>query len=54
MRFLGRLLNRTFLTLMKFTAFYRDPKANLVAWEDRFEAATRRASENLEKLSDAD
>ena len=52
MRWPGRLLNATLLFLMKFTAFYQEPKKNLANYEDRFEAATRRADENLEKLSD--
>ena len=54
MRFWGRLVNNTFLRLMKLTAFYQEPKKNLKNYEDRFEAATRRANENLEKLSDGD
>ncbi len=48
----GRALNATLLYLMKFTAFYQEPKKNLASFEDRFEAATRRADENLEKLSE--
>ncbi|WP_158275443.1 aspartyl/asparaginyl beta-hydroxylase domain-containing protein [Maritimibacter sp. 55A14] len=48
----GRMLNRIMLGLMKFTAFYQEPKKNLADFEARFEAATRRADENLEKLSD--
>ena len=48
----GRTLNATLLYLMKFTAFYQEPKKNLATFEERFEAATRRADENLEKLSD--
>ena len=54
MRFWGRLLNGTFVNLLKLTAFYQEPKKNMVAFEERFEAAARRANENLEKLSDAD
>jgi beta-hydroxylase len=54
MRFWGRLLNGTFVRLLKLTAYYQEPKKNMVAFEDRFEAATRRANENLEKLSDED
>ena len=53
MRFWGRTINRTFIGLMKFTAFYQEPKKNLRNFEDRFEAATRRANENFEKLSDS-
>jgi beta-hydroxylase len=52
MRWRGRLLNKLMLWLMKFTAFYQEPKKNLADFEDRFEAATRRADANLEKLSD--
>ncbi len=54
MRLWGRVLNKTFVRLLKFTAYYQEPKKNMVAFEDRFEAATRRANENLEKLADAD
>jgi ornithine lipid ester-linked acyl 2-hydroxylase len=54
MRFWGRVMNKTFIALMKHTAFYLEPKKNLQNWEDRFEAATRRANENLEKLSHHD
>jgi beta-hydroxylase len=54
MRFWGRLVNNTFVRLMKLTAYYQEPKKNMQNFEDRFEAATRRANENLEKLSDAD
>ena len=52
MKWYGRALNATLLWLMKFTAFYQEPKKNLANFEERFEAATRRADENLEKLSD--
>ncbi len=54
MGFWGRAVNNTLLQAMKFTAFYQAPKKNLADSEDRFEAATRNNSENLEKLSDAD
>ena len=54
MRFWGRLVNSTFVRLLKLTAYYQEPKRNMATFEDRFEAATRRASENLEKLSDTD
>lgn len=49
----GRMLNRIMLQLMKLTAFYQEPKKNLADFEDRFEAATRRADANLEKLGEA-
>ncbi len=52
MRWRGRMLNNLMLWLMKFTAFYQEPKKNLADFEDRFEAAARRADANLEKLSD--
>lgn len=51
MKWRGRALNNFMLWLMKFTAFYQEPKKNLADFEDRFEAATRRADQNLEKLS---
>jgi beta-hydroxylase len=54
MRFWGRVLNKTFIRLLKLTAYYQEPKKNMMTFEDRFEAATRRANENLEKLADAD
>ncbi len=54
MRLWGRALNSGFLKLMKLTAFYQEPRKNLEDFEDRFEAAIRRADANLEKLSDAD
>ena len=52
MRWWGRTVNRSFIGLMKFTAFYQEPKKNLKTFEDRYEAAARRNNENLEKLSD--
>lgn len=52
MRFWGRVVNNSFLGLMKFTAFYQEPRRNLANLEDRFEAATRRGDQNMEKLSD--
>ena len=52
MRFWGRLVNSSFLQVMKLTAFYQEPKRNMQTFEERFEAATRRADQNLEKLSD--
>lgn len=52
MRFWGRFVNKSFLMLMKFTAFYQQPKKNLQTAEDQFEAAVRQANENLEKMSE--
>ena len=53
MRFWGRVVNNSFLGLMKLTAFYQEPRRNMKNLEDRFEAATRRGDQNMEKLSDA-
>ncbi len=52
MRFGGRLMNWLLLKLMKLTAFYQEPKKNIRDFEARFEAAAKRANENLENLSD--
>jgi len=52
MRFGGRFMNWLLLKLMKLTAFYQEPKKNIQDFEARFEAAAKRANENLEKLSD--
>jgi beta-hydroxylase len=48
----GRFMNWLLLKLMKLTAFYQEPKKNIQDFEARFEAAAKRANENLEKLSD--
>jgi beta-hydroxylase len=53
MRFWGRIINKTFVTLLKFSAYYQEPKKNMKDFEERFEAAIRRADANLEKMSDA-
>lgn len=52
MKFWGRLLNASFVKLMKLTAYYQEPRKAMQSFEDRFEAVTRRADQNLEKLSD--
>ena len=52
MKFWGRLLNKTFLNIMKLTAFYKDPKKNLATAEDRLEAAIRANNEALEAMSE--
>ena len=52
MKWGGRLANKVLLSAMKLTAFYQEPKKNMETFEDRFEAASRRANENLEKMSD--
>ena len=53
MKFGGRFLNKLFLFLMKFTAFYLEPRKNLLDAEERFEAATQRAADNLEKMTES-
>jgi len=52
MKFWGRFMNKTFLQIMKMTAFYQDPKKNLKTAEDRLEAAIRQADANMEAMSD--
>ncbi len=52
MGLVGRALNKSLLVAMKFTAFYQAPRKNLADQEDRFEAATRQNTDNMEKLSD--
>ena len=52
MKWQGRALLHFLIRVMKFTAFYLEPKKNLANFEDRFEAATRRNNENMEKLAD--
>jgi ornithine lipid ester-linked acyl 2-hydroxylase len=52
MKFWGRFVNTNFVRLMKLTAFYQEPRKAMQTFEDRFEAVTRRADQNLEKLSD--
>ena len=52
MSFAGRALNKTFLQIMKMTAFYQDPKKNLQTAEERMEAAIRTADANIEAMSD--
>jgi aspartyl/asparaginyl beta-hydroxylase (cupin superfamily) len=54
MKFWGRFINSTFISLLKLTAYYQEPKKNMQTMEERFEAATRRADQNLEKLSHTD
>lgn len=52
MRWYGRLMNWVFLRLIRLSAFYQDPLRNTANYQDRFEAATRRADETIEKMSD--
>jgi ornithine lipid ester-linked acyl 2-hydroxylase len=43
MRVPGRLINWAFLKGIRWTAYVQEAKKNLESWEDRFEAAARRA-----------
>jgi aspartyl/asparaginyl beta-hydroxylase (cupin superfamily) len=52
MKLAGRVLNKTFLQVMKLTAFYQDPKKNLESAEEKMEAAIRQADANMEAMSD--
>lgn len=52
MRLPGRLFSKVFIGLLKLTAFYKEPKKNMAGFEDRFEAATKRANAALEKMSE--
>jgi beta-hydroxylase len=52
MRLGGRLVTWLLLKAIKLTAFYQEPKKNIRDFEARFEAAAKRANENLEKLGD--
>jgi beta-hydroxylase len=52
MRLGGRLTTWLFLQAMKLTALYQEPKKNIRDFEERLEAAARRASESLEKLGE--
>ncbi len=52
MKWPGRMANKLSIAAMKMTAFYQEPKKNMQSFEDRFEAATQRASDNLEKMSE--
>ena len=52
MKWGGRFLNKSLMGAMKFTAFYKDPKKNLMDAESRLEAAIRQNDANMENLSD--
>lgn len=54
MKWWGQLINNGFLKLMRLTAFYQEPKKNMAIYEDRFEAAVKRANANMENLSEQD
>jgi len=51
MRFWGRALNALFVNVLKYTAYFQEPRKKMEGYEDRFEAVVRRAEENTEKLS---
>lgn len=48
----GRALNWLFVRIMKMTAFYLEPKRNIEKYEDRFEAAVRRADALMESMGE--
>ncbi|MEZ5934226.1 MAG: aspartyl/asparaginyl beta-hydroxylase domain-containing protein [Alphaproteobacteria bacterium] len=52
MKLPGRLFSKAFVALLKMTAFFKEPQKNMASFEDRFEAATKRANAALEKMSD--
>ena len=51
MRTPGRLLHNFFVWVLKKSSFFKEPRKNMTDFEDRFEAATKRANETLEKMS---
>jgi len=51
MRIWGRMLHKSFLALLKLTAYYRDPASVMRSYEDQFETAVRQAEETRENLS---
>ena len=53
MRLAGRLFSKAFIALLKLTAFYKEPRKNMTGFEDRFEAATKRANAALENMSES-
>lgn len=52
MKFWGRILNASFVKIMKMTAYYQEPRKNLQTAEERLEAAIRTADANIEKMSE--
>jgi len=52
MRWPGRLFSKAFVGLLKMTAFFQEPIKNMATFEDRFEAATKRANNTLENMSE--
>ncbi len=53
MRWRGRLLNRVFVRLVKLSRFYREPKRRMVVFEDRFQAAVGRPTDNRDSRARA-
>lgn len=51
MRPLGAMLHRAFIRLVKMSAYVKEPKVRIGAFEDRFEAAIRRSQETLENAA---
>jgi ornithine lipid ester-linked acyl 2-hydroxylase len=52
MGWLGRLLNNSFLRLLKLTFYYREPLHRMQSLEDRFEAAVKQADAAVEAMSE--
>jgi len=52
MKLWGRIINSIFVQAIKLSAYYQEPKKNMQTFEERFEAITRRADENMEKMGD--
>jgi beta-hydroxylase len=50
MRWQGRMLHNFFCWVLKKSSFFKEPRKNMTDFEDRFEAATMRANETLEKM----
>ncbi len=53
LRLAGRLANRGILRAIQWTAYVKDARRNLADWEERFEAAVRRADTFNVPLEDA-
>lgn len=52
MRLPGRMVSKSLLWALKKTAYFKDVKRNMNAWEDRFEAAVQRAETMFDEPSD--
>ncbi|MGI9482557.1 MAG: aspartyl/asparaginyl beta-hydroxylase domain-containing protein, partial [Hyphomicrobiales bacterium] len=48
---LGRAFNKLFVNGLKYTAYFREPRAKMQGYEDHFEQVVRRAEETAEKMS---